>query len=250
MNNQLDTISKKLLWKELEIQNYLKDNIDTLSKGGVIPFYHRIGSIKLLEETYKMNPLSFDPEDFEILFNCYVDFDNFFTPFISFYDTVANVNFIKKINKIIERVDTNFGVKVLEDLNKVLTIYIKTYESIKKSIRLINYSKSLLNLKNPSLVRIYLLKNATLLKSDVFLYTVNKYITNLLCLDEYQLANTEDKTIQYQKVLLIIFDKIDFNKHINEFLRTIKEFNEKHECINIQEEFFKENILEIDTYLT
>ncbi len=249
MYNQFDTISKNLLFKELEIDNYLKANINTFSSAGGIPRYHRLGSIKLLEEIYSMNPLKFNPEDLEILFNCYTDFDKFFIPFIDFYNTVTNVNFIKKINEDIEKVVEDKGVKIIEDLNKDLLIYTQTYGIIVNILKLIKYSKCLLNLKNPNLVRIYLLKNTTLLKTDLLFYLINKYIINLLCIDDYQLANKQEKVIQYQKVLLIIFDKLDFNKHINDFLRTIKEFNEKHECINIPDEFFKEKILEIDTYI-
>lgn len=241
MNNQLDTISKKILFKELEIKNYLKENLNLLSSPNIVdlPIYKKMCTIQHLEDIYNnMNPLSFDPEDFEILFNCYSDFDNFFDKYIDFYNIITNRNFIKFINM------TN-----MEIINKTLQIYKETFESITNKIKLIKYAKKLLNLKNPNLVKVYLIKNTSLLIGDLDFYLINKYIVNLLCMDEYQLADDKEKVIQFQKVLLIVFSKLDFHKCINDFLKAINVFNEKNECIENNEDFFKEKILEIDSYL-
>ena len=241
MNNQLDTISKKILFKELEIKNYLKENLNLLSSPNMVdlPIYKKMCTIQHLEDIYnKMNPLSFDPEDFEILFNCYSDFNNFFDKYVDFYNIITNRNFIKSINM------TN-----MEIINKTLQIYKEAFESITNKIKLIKYSKKLLNLKNPNLVKVYLIKNTSLLIGDLDFYLINKYIINLLCMDEYQLADDKEKVIQFQKVLLIVFSKLDFHKCINDFLKAINVFNEKNECIENNEEFFKEKILEIDAYL-
>lgn len=241
MNNQLDTISKKILFKELEIKNYLKENLNLLSSPNIVdlPIYKKMCTIQHLEDIYnKMNPLSFDPEDFEILFNCYSDFNNFFDKYVDFYNIITNRNFIKSINM------TN-----MEIINKTLQIYKEAFESITNKIKLIKYSKKLLNLKNPNLVKVYLIKNTSLLIGDLDFYLINKYIINLLCMDEYQLADDKEKVIQFQKVLLIVFSKLDFHKCINDFLKAINVFNEKNECIENNEDFFKEKILEIDAYL-
>lgn len=241
MNNQLDTISKKILFKELEIKNYLKENLNLLSSPNIVdlPIYEKMCTIRHLEDIYnKMNPLSFDPEDFEILFNCYSDFNNFFDKYVDFYNIITNRNFIKSINM------TN-----MEIINKTLQVYKETFESITNKIKLIKYSKKLLNLKNPNLVKVYLIKNTSLLIGDLDFYLINKYIVNLLCMDEYQLADDKEKVIQFQKVLLIVFSKLDFHKCINDFLKAINVFNEKNECIENNEDFFKEKILEIDAYL-
>lgn len=241
MNNQLDTISKKILFKELEIKNYLKENLNLLSSPNIVdlPIYEKMCTIQHLEDIYNnMNPLSFDPEDFEILFNCYSDFDNFFDKYIDFYNIITNRNFIKFINM------TN-----MEIINKTLQIYKETFESITNKIKLIKYAKKLLNLKNPNLVKVYLIKNTSLLIGDLDFYLINKYIVNLLCMDEYQLADDKEKVIRFQKVLLIVFSKLDFHKCINDFLKAINVFNEKNECIENNEDFFKEKILEIDSYL-
>lgn len=241
MNNQLDTISKKILFKELEIKNYLKENLNLLSSPNIVdlPIYEKMCTIQHLEDIYNnMNPLSFDPEDFEILFNCYSDFDNFFDKYIDFYNIITNRNFIKFINM------TN-----MEIINKTLQIYKETFESITNKIKLIKYAKKLLNLKNPNLVKVHLIKNTSLLIGDLDFYLINKYIVNLLCMDEYQLADDKEKVIRFQKVLLIVFSKLDFHKCINDFLKAINVFNEKNECIENNEDFFKEKILEIDSYL-
>lgn len=241
MNNQLDTISKKILFKELEIKNYLKENLNLLSSPNIVdlPIYEKMCTIQHLEDIYNnMNPLSFDPEDFEILFNCYSDFDNFFDKYIDFYNIITNRNFIKFINK------TN-----MEIINKTLQVYKETFESITKKIKLINYAKKLLNLKNPNLVKVYLIKNTSLLIGDLDFYLINKYIVNLLCMYDYQALDTKEKVIQFQKVLLIVFSKLDFHKCINDFLKAINTFNETNKGIENNEDFFKEKILEIDSYL-
>ena len=241
MNNQLDTISKKILFKQLEIKNYLKENLNLLASPNIVdlPIYEKMGTIQHLEDIYNnMNPLTFDPEDFEILFNCYIDFNNFFDKYIDFYNIITTTNFIKSINNI-----------NIVSINKTLQVYKETFEAITNMIKLINYAKKLLNLKNPNLVKVYLIKNTSLLIGDLDFYLINKYIVNLLCMNDYQTSDDKEKVIQFQKVLLIVFNKLDFHKCINNFLKTIKLFNEKNEGIENNEDFFKEKILEIDSYL-
>ena len=243
MTNESEIISKKLLITNDDIKKYLdyllKKLEDTnLNIDNIFKVRHHLSNI------YKQqNPLLFDPESLEILFNCYTDFDVFFDNYINLYNFITDIELIKKINN--KSID-------IDNLCINLRIYQELYNIINTILELIQYSKKLIKLRNINLVKTYLIKNTSIIKNDINKYLVNKYILNLLCTDSYQLANDEEKLIQYQKVLLIILNKLDFTKQVNTFLVNVSDLNIRNienECIEHNPNFFNKKIKELDEYL-
>lgn len=243
MTNESEIISKKLLITNDDIKKYLdyllKKLEDTnLNIDNIFKVRHHLSNI------YKQqNPLLFDPESLEILFNCYTDFDVFFDNYINLYNFITDIELIKKINS--KSID-------IDNLCINLRIYQELYNIINTTLELIQYSKKLIKLRNINLVKTYLIKNTSIIKNDINKYLVNKYILNLLCTDSYQLANDEEKLIQYQKVLLIILNKLDFTKQVNTFLVNVSNLNIsniENECIEHKPNFFDKKIKELDEYL-